>query len=209
MDFGDKDGGSDDDNGSEEGDKVGSLIFKTEENLIFDSVLESSGDTSGKYEEVPEHTGLRKTNKLLTNIKDRENGKSIAGMLRLASTVKHNGDRKTLLTQASNKKDFDYLNLRKDLKAKNALLLDRILIENGEGNAQGIFSEVISKFDYNLETREINLVVTSKRLYFFDKDFGITAANKRLVSDLTRLLLVKANPCVFSLDFKKGPPLLL
>ena len=47
----------------------------------------------------------------------------------MASTVKHNGDRKTLLTQASNKKDFDYLNLRKDLKAKNALLLDRVLME--------------------------------------------------------------------------------
>jgi hypothetical protein len=39
------------------------------------------------------------------------------------------------MTKASNKKDFDYLNLRKDLNAKNALKLDRILIENGEGNA--------------------------------------------------------------------------
>ena len=45
MDFGDKDGGSDDENGSEDGDQVGSLIFKTEENQIFDSVLESSGET--------------------------------------------------------------------------------------------------------------------------------------------------------------------
>jgi hypothetical protein len=58
-------------------------------------------------------------------------------------------------------------------------------------------------------TKNYNLVVTSTRLYFFDSNFGIREINKRLITDLSWILLVKANPCVFALHFKKGPPLLL
>ena len=56
-----------------------------------------STDTEGqKYEDIS--SPLRNTNRLLGTIKDRETGKTIAGLLGRATALKMNKERNTLLT---------------------------------------------------------------------------------------------------------------
>ena len=50
------------------------------------------------------------------------------------------------------------------------------------------------------------MLITSQSLFVLTKKFGFV--KRELLKDLSDVILIKTNPCIFTLNFKVGAPLL-
>lgn len=111
------------------------------------------------------------------------------------------------MNKASNKRDFDYLFLRKRDSGEAFYKVEKELVKFDDHKCANIFSERVQKFNTSLHVTECCILVTNESVYLFDNK--INFMSRHSVRDCVQIILIKTNPCVFVLCFRSGPPLLL
>ena len=70
-----------------------------------------------------------------------------------------------------------------------------------------VFSELVQKYDAAFSSSELIILITSEMLYLIDTKCHLK--HRQRLSDLYEIVLLKANPCFFALDFSGGTKLIL
>ena len=116
--------------------------------------------------------------------------------------------RSTILNTASNRTDFDYLNLRKSDNERGYQNVQKILHNYYEQNQRVVFSEVVQKTNPRYKVTEHVICVTANAIYLLDLKCKLE--ERKLISDLKQIILIKKRPNIFALIFKQGiEPLIL
>ena len=116
--------------------------------------------------------------------------------------------KKTIITRTSNRKDFDYLRLRKADNIRLYRPVQAILEEKGESNQLAVFSEIVQMYDTKLNQTEMIIMITNKSIFLLDCRCNIKRHIE--IKNLSQIILVKANPSFFTLSFLYGEaPLIL
>lgn len=71
-----------------------------------------------------------------------------------------------------------------------------------EDNQLAVFSEIVQKYNPKLQVSEHIICVTSQAIYLLDLKSNLEVRIE--IRDLSEIILIKKNPCIFALVFKKG-----
>ena len=107
--------------------------------------------------------------------------------------------KKTILPKTTNRKDFDYLGLRKQENVRLYRPASAILESQSESNQVAVFSEIVQVYDTNLTPTEMVILITRRSIYLLDSRCNIKSRID--ISSLCEFILVKASPSFFAMYF--------